>query len=159
MISNLTVKDAFSVDHLLQIGDTKAGVEVSWIYKGDRILKKVVDPKKQSLIVGATRNGEDIIVIFGSLADVSPNSGAMLLNPDGSVRYKLEIPELLSEKYKAFEAKQGIERARQSTDFLNFYVKNGQIYFWIGFDYDWFEIREFDPTIGKFGKCVGVSRT
>jgi len=97
------------------------------------------------------------------LEGIDPFVKAVIFNPDGTVRFYLKPPVLISHKYKEYEKRVGAEEAIDSVRFIqpaleNIHNKGIVLTMWIGFDDDWFESRNLNTKTGEFGECYGVSR-
>jgi hypothetical protein len=163
MISDIEVTDVFGRKFRVTSSNTEMGVEVSWKFNGEIKKKRVEDQSKHSLIPCVTSGFGEIVIVFGTLKEVSTCGGAAIFNPDGSIRANLAIPDLVSKQYKLYEKKVGKQKALDSIKFLTPFIRKMDnreevIAMTIGFDYDKFEIRELNPQTGEFGKCLGVSR-
>jgi hypothetical protein len=122
------------------------------------------DQTNHALIAAKVSSLDEVVVVFGSLKDLSNVRGAAILNADGGLIRILEIPKLLSTEYREFAKKVGEAQALKTLKFINVYTKMNvsepeKMIVSIGFDYEWFELRVFDPVTGRFGESLGVGRS
>ncbi|GAL86828.1 hypothetical protein MYP_4058 [Sporocytophaga myxococcoides] len=161
MIENAKVVDVFGTEHPFE-KDGEMGFEVSWIYGGKLITKRVVDRQKHGLIPSITPKKDSVILVFGALEDLTSPYNACICNADGSLRINLIPPQLVSDKYKEYEKEVGRKEAEKDIRFLwPFYLEKDDkeiLVMGVRFNYDWYEIRELDPNTGKFGKCYGATK-
>jgi hypothetical protein len=78
------------------------------------------------------------------------------MNGDSTIRHHLCPPDLISEPYKNYEGRVGQENARLSRNFIqpDFMESNSKTFvLWIGFNFDWYEVRDLDLKTGLFGRC------
>ena len=161
-MKELVVKDVFGVDHDLDSTQPQTGMEVSWVTNEEVIRMMVADPVNHALTACVSSSYDEVVIVYGSLLGVKMSPGAAVFNSNGSIRKELEMPQLISPEYRAFEKKVGPTIAQAGLSFFNCYFKKAdfeeKLIVWISFKHDFFEIREVDKTTGAFGQCLGVSR-
>ena len=68
----------------------------------------------------------------------------------------------ISDSFARYEKKVGSKEALSEVRFVQpEIIKQGPkelFAFWIGFGYDWYEVREFDLVTGRFGKLIRAAR-
>lgn len=160
--NSLLVKDVFGSEHLLRPQRPQMGVEVSWIVREKIVKKEVVDPTQHALIACVSDNYEEVVIIYASLLGIELSHGAIIFSSDGSIKKKLEMPQLISLDYKTYEKKVGLSKAKEDLRFINcYFIKDAdseKLIMWVRFKSDFFEIREVDKNTGEFGQCLGVSK-
>jgi hypothetical protein len=158
----LNIIDWYGKTIIVEPHDIGKGVEVSWEFNGNKITKSVIDPGKSVLYACLSPSHEEIIIISSRLKDSDSSAEATVFNLDGSVRFYLIPPALVSDEYKKYEKKVGADEAVGSIYIIQPEIKivdgNEMVLLWIGFSYDWFEVREVNVKTGEFGKCFGSSR-
>ncbi|GAL86827.1 hypothetical protein MYP_4057 [Sporocytophaga myxococcoides] len=161
MIENAKVVDVFGRE-LYFTRQGRMGVELSWLDNDRLISKKVVDRQKQSLMPCITPKGDGMVLVFGELEGLVSPYDACIFNANGSVRVHLIPPKLISEEFKEYEIKVGKIESQKNIRFLwpYYFKKDGHDFLVIavGFNNDWYEIRELNPNTGKFGQCFGATK-
>jgi hypothetical protein len=161
-VDHLLVKDRFGNESIVNSEVGELGCEVFWEFNGNKITKSVINMEKSILIPCLSPSHEEIIIVSSSLKGIDPSISAVIFNPDGTVRFYLRPPVLVSGKFKEYEKKVGKEVAFKSIEFIQPEIKKVNekeiVAMWIGFGYDWFEIRELNLQTGEFGECYGASR-
>jgi hypothetical protein len=134
---------------------------VEWTFGGVLNQFTCDKAKGQLFIPILSPSFQEIILMCKNFPEYLPPCNLVVLNGNGTVRHLLCPPELISEKYKDFELKVGKQAAYATRTFLqpDFLESTAKkLVLWIGFDFDCYEVREFDLVTGIFGKCIRSAR-
>lgn len=158
-IEKLKILDSFNQLKELKVPrDSERTKYVEWQFENKKVVLNV-DKNNNQFIRPYVFNGEELVVFYKDFKEFPFPNNAAILNPDGTVRVHLLMPELISEKYLEYQQKVGKQTAQASRRFLYPVFKDdGTTCMWIGFNYDWFESRFFNLKTGEFGACEFASR-
>jgi hypothetical protein len=105
---------------------------------------------------------QEMVVFCKGFRDYKPPCNVIVLNGDGSVRLKLCPPKLVSDAFLAYEKKVGPVKAVEDIRFIQPEIihdgNKEEFFLWIGFAYDWYEVRQLNLKTGEFGKCLRSAR-
>lgn len=134
---------------------------IEWRFKGIRY-EFVADKSKEQLFIPILSPAcEEIVLFLKNYPEYSRPCNVIILNANSTLRHHICPPELISEAYKKYEQRVGREKALKGKFFIqpDFSDSTGNMLsIWIGFDYDWYEVREVDLQTGKFGRCLRAAR-
>jgi hypothetical protein len=143
---------------------TDVNGEIKQINKSDRSLIRATHAKW---------NFENVNREFSASSDqiflpvISPSLQELVVfckgyNDYKPVRLKLCPPKLVSDAFLAYEKKVGPVKAVEDIRFIQPEIirdDNKEAFFlWIGFAYDWYEVRQLNLETGEFGKCLRSAR-
>lgn len=129
--------------------DNEIGIRLQWEYGqkqneyqpeySDRFLAALSPSKKEIILIEST-NGKTSNIL-------------KIINSDGSLRFNLKPPSLTSDAFKKYLDKVGEKEAMDSLRYVQLgeSLNKTTITIWIGFDWDWFEVKEFNLVTGEFG--------
>ena len=135
--------------------------KASWVYEG--VTREFVASTNDQLFVPfLSPTNEELIFFFNGYAEYIPPCNVAIINGDGSIRYKLCPPKLISKAFAEYEERVGTKDALRELRFIQpETVKQGTeelFTLWVGFGFDWYEVRELDVKTGEFGKCLRAGR-
>jgi len=135
--------------------------KASWIFDGISREFKIKN-NEQIFVPFLSQNKKELICFCKGYIEYESPCNVIVLNGDGSLRYKLCPPTPISDAFVNYENKVGGKEALSELRFIQpEIIKQGleELFtFWIGFGYDWYEVREFDLVTGKFGKLIRSAR-
>lgn len=92
-----------------------------------------------NLLATISPSKKEVLIIHGS-------NKLKIINEDGVILFDLNQPTPISEQSKNVKNKNWDLRFQFGKK-----INETTISIWIGFGWDWFEVREIDLTSGKFG--------
>lgn len=148
-----------TVDGKVYTDRFKPAVQISWEYGDTEYVKVVKDFNTQRFIASLSPSHEEIIIVFKGFKEFLPPNNAVLLNPDGSIRKQLFIPNMRSQEYQHYTRSLPTD-IQNNVEFLQPHIdRQNRLTVWVGFGHNYFfEIHELNPTTGEFGEYLGTSR-
>ena len=146
MIEKLFIMDTQSHDKEIKAyGICEVGTLMTWRKGGKNYQFGFSPPENMLATISPTQ--QEIIIIHGT-------DKLKIIDGEGAIRLDLIPPTPISEQSKGVKTKNGDLR------FLQFGERTSKsvISVWIGFGYDWFEVRELDLKNGKFGASTLAGR-
>lgn len=122
----------------------------------------IVSSEGQLFVLFLSPTEEELICFLKGYSEYSPPCNVIVLNGDGSVRFKICPPKLISDAFNEYETKVGTKEALSELRFIQPEIikqQSTEIFtLWIGFGFDWYEVRELNLKTGEFGKCIRAAR-
>jgi hypothetical protein len=161
-IQDVKITDEFDeCRQLMPYQDLSRCYLIKWTFNGKVYDFSAEKSKEQLFIPILCPSYQEIVLFLKNYSEYSSPCNVIVINGDTTLRFQLCPPELISEQYKNYEGKVGKEKASNSKVFIqpDFYESSGNLLsIWIGFNYDWYEVREFNLKTGEFGRCLRASR-
>lgn len=135
---------------------------IEWTFNG--VIHKFDAEKSnnQLFIPILSRSQEEIIFFLKNYPEYPSPCNLIIMNGDATVRFHICPPDLISEQFKKYEDRVGKAEASKSIRLIqpDLYESTSSniLVIWIGFNYDWYEVRELDVKTGQFGKCLRAAR-
>jgi hypothetical protein len=136
--------------------DQEVGTRLEWEH-GIVKCEYRLDNSEQFLAALSPSKNE-IIVIQRSNSNTTDT--LKIVNGDGTVKFYLKPPNIDSDRFTIFLEKVGEKEAFSSLRYIQLgeRISNTTITVWIGFDWDWFEVKELNLTTGEFGESKMTGR-
>jgi hypothetical protein len=135
--------------------------KATWLFNG-LVHEFSTKNDEQMFVPFLSHTKQELICFCKGFFEYEPPCNVIVLNGNGSLRHKLCPPSPISEAFTRYEAKVGIREAASEIRFVQPEVimrdGNDLFTFWIGFNYDWYEVREFDLKTGEFGRLIRSAR-
>jgi hypothetical protein len=135
--------------------------KATWIFDG--VSREFsVKNNEQIFVPFLSHTKQELICFCKGYVEYKPPCNVIILNGDGSLRHRLCPPIPISEAFNKYESNVGSKEALSEIRFVQPEIvklgHNELFTFWIGFDYDWYEVREFNLKTGEFGKLIRSAR-
>ena len=150
MIKRLIITDSQNNKRELKdFFDQEVATLLEWEYRHEKVKYQLENSNKFLTALSPSKN--EVITLQsdnGTMTDT-----LKVINGDGTIKFNLKPPKLNSVRYKMFADKVSEREALRSLRFIQLgeKINNTTIAVWIGFDWDWFEIKELNLMTGEFG--------
>lgn len=136
--------------------DHEIGTRLEWEYGQTRSGYSLENSDK--FLTALSPSKKEIIILQGGTS--STTDTLKIINGDGTVKFNLRPPRLTSDQFKKFEDKVGESKAFETLRYVQLGEKVSEttITVWVGFNYDWFDVKELNLVTGEFGDSKMTGR-
>lgn len=157
MIKRLTITDRQNKKRELKdFFDQEIATLLEWEYGQENVTYQLGNSNKFLAALSPSKN--EVVTLQSDNGTTTDT--LKIINGDGTIRFILKPPKPNSDRYRLFADKVGEREALNSLRYVQLgeKINNTTITVWIGFDWDWFEIKELNLNTGEFGASIMTGR-